>query len=260
MIRVLFQVGPRHILFSKSHKYHTGVPNSSQFSGFHLTGQLIPRVSYVSLVAPSCGNQARYMSANKTSPCLGLWRCTLRPTFELKPGRAHYSYSNLARLRAPSPDVPTSSDGPAPLLQYDHLSSEVCCNWLTPPFFPSRTGVWPLPAHINPREERRRRSKPPKAKSFLRSSLPPPLPPAPAPALLNPLYTKCVSIQPLFHTHLAVDDLLVRCTDTDSGLIVRDNPTSVGEYIGEYIAKRCVRQVYRLRLRKTSFDPRNLPR
>ena len=65
---------------------------------------------------------------------------------------------------------------------------------------------------------------------------------------------------PISHTHLAVDDLLVRRTDTDSGLIVRDNPTSVGEYIGEYIAKRCVRQVYRLRLRKTSFDPRNLPR
>jgi hypothetical protein len=48
------------------------------------------------------------------------------------------------------------------------------------------------------------------------------------------------------------------------GLIVRDDPTSVGEYIGEYIAKRCVRQhkrtsLYRLAFEKTSFDPCKLP-
>lgn len=141
-------------------------------------------------------------------------------------------------------------------VQYNHSSSEVRCNWLTPPFFPSRTGVWPLPAHINPREERRRWSKPLKAKSLLRSSLPSPPPPAP-PALLNPLYTKCVSIQPLFHQHFTADDddqvllfaIILRVLGSTSQSISQNGELDK--------AKRTL--VYRLAFKKTSFDPRKLP-
>ena len=50
-----------------------------------------------------------------------------------------------------------------------------------------------------------------------------------------PLHQMRQHLQPLFqHT----STLMILYT----GLIVRDNPTSVGEYIGEYIAKRCVSQ------------------
>lgn len=136
---------------------------------------------------------------------------------------------NLAGLLLPErvPDVPTSSDDPL------RCAAPRFAATADPTCFPVPYRCMALAsAHKSP-ERTQQEVKASQSQinspffpspSSITSSTPQP-----------PLHQMRQHLQPLFQH---APPLMVLYT----GLIVRDNPTSVGEYIGEYIAKRCVSQ------------------